>query len=71
MRVRSRVLARALSVNGTKGLDPRAVARVVSRMLTSRRPRPRQVVGRDAKLGAFLVRVLPFRAIYALTAGRH
>ena len=38
--------------------------------ITSRRPRPRQVVGRDAKLGAFLVRVLPFRAIYALTAGR-
>jgi NAD(P)-dependent dehydrogenase (short-subunit alcohol dehydrogenase family) len=57
-------------VNGTNGLDPRAVARVVSKMLTSRRPRPRQVVGRDAKVGAFIVRVLPFRAIYALTAGR-
>jgi NAD(P)-dependent dehydrogenase (short-subunit alcohol dehydrogenase family) len=59
------------SANGTSGLDPRAVARVVSSMLTKRRPAPRKVVGRDAHIGAFLVRVLPFRAIYALTAGRH
>ena len=62
--------ARLSATNGATGLDPQAVARVIRRALVSRRPRPRQVVGTDARLGAFVVRVLPFRAIYRLTAGK-
>jgi NAD(P)-dependent dehydrogenase (short-subunit alcohol dehydrogenase family) len=48
------------------GLPPEAVAAVVSRALTARRPRTRYVVGRDAKVRAFLARVLPDRAYDAL-----
>jgi len=62
--------ARIRAATGSSGLDPRAVARVIHRAITSSRPRPRQVVGRDARLGAALVRLLPFSAVYRLTAGR-
>jgi NAD(P)-dependent dehydrogenase (short-subunit alcohol dehydrogenase family) len=47
----------------------RAVA-VVLRSLTDRDPRPRRVVGRDAQVAAALVRLLPHRALYRLTAAR-
>ena len=62
--------ARESASHGSDGLDPAAVGRVIVKTLTSARPKPRQVVGRDARLGAFLVRVLPFGAIYRLAAGR-
>jgi NAD(P)-dependent dehydrogenase (short-subunit alcohol dehydrogenase family) len=48
------------------GLPPEAVAEVVGRALTARRPRTRYVVGRDAKVRAILARVLPDRAYDAL-----
>jgi NAD(P)-dependent dehydrogenase (short-subunit alcohol dehydrogenase family) len=62
--------ARAQARAGAKGLDPRVVGRVVARAVTRRNPPPRQVVGRDARLIAAVVRALPFRAVYRLTAGR-
>jgi NAD(P)-dependent dehydrogenase (short-subunit alcohol dehydrogenase family) len=43
-----------------------AVAEIVGRALTARRPRTRYVVGRDAKVQALLARVLPDRAYDAL-----
>jgi NAD(P)-dependent dehydrogenase (short-subunit alcohol dehydrogenase family) len=48
------------------GLPPEAVAAVVGRALTARRPRTRYIVGRDAKVQALLVRLLPDRAYDAL-----
>jgi len=48
------------------GLPPEAVAEVVGRALTARRPRTRYVVGRDARVRAALVRLLPDRAYDAL-----
>jgi len=62
--------ARRRAASGASGLDPRVVARVIHRAIVSPRPKPRQVVGRDARIGAALVRLLPFRAIYRLTAGK-
>ena len=51
-----------------EGLPPEAVAEVVGRALTARRPRTRYVVGRDAKIQAALARLLPDRAFDALIA---
>ena len=62
--------ARKRASMGSSGLDPRAVGRVVLKALTSRNPAPRQTVGRDGTVIAFLTRVLPFRAVYRITAGR-
>jgi NAD(P)-dependent dehydrogenase (short-subunit alcohol dehydrogenase family) len=47
------------------GLPPEAVAEVVSRAVTARRPRARYVVGRDAKVQAIAARLLPDRAMDA------
>ena len=52
------------------GLDPSVPAKVILRALQSENPAPRQVVGREAKVIAAMVRVLPFRAIYGLTSVR-
>ena len=62
--------ARARARAGAQGLDPCAVGRVVALAVTRRNPRPRQVVGRDARIVAALLRVLPYRAVYRITAGR-
>jgi NAD(P)-dependent dehydrogenase (short-subunit alcohol dehydrogenase family) len=51
---------------GREGLPPEAVAAVVGRALTARRPRTRYLVGRDAKVQAALGRLLPGRAFDAL-----
>jgi NAD(P)-dependent dehydrogenase (short-subunit alcohol dehydrogenase family) len=59
-----------VSANTTGGLDPHVVGRAVAKVMTSANPKPRQVVGRDAKIGALLVRVLPFRAVYRITAAK-
>jgi NAD(P)-dependent dehydrogenase (short-subunit alcohol dehydrogenase family) len=48
------------------GLPPEAVAEVVGRAITARRPRTRYVVGREARVQAALVRLLPDRAFDAL-----
>jgi NAD(P)-dependent dehydrogenase (short-subunit alcohol dehydrogenase family) len=61
----SREMARRGSASG---LAPDVPARVILEALTSRNPKPRQVVGRDAKLVAVMVRILPFRAVYRLVA---
>lgn len=39
------------------GMPPEAVAEVIARALTARRPRPRYLVGRDAHLAALLTRL--------------
>jgi NAD(P)-dependent dehydrogenase (short-subunit alcohol dehydrogenase family) len=46
---------------GMKGLPPEKVADVVAHALTSRRPRPRYLVGRDAIGRVWLDRILPTR----------
>jgi NAD(P)-dependent dehydrogenase (short-subunit alcohol dehydrogenase family) len=50
------------------GLPPEAVADVVGRAVTMQRPRPRYVVGRDAKVRAVAARLLPDRMFDALVA---
>jgi NAD(P)-dependent dehydrogenase (short-subunit alcohol dehydrogenase family) len=62
--------ARESAANGSRGLDPRAVARVIRRTMTARTPRPRQTVGRDGMIVALVTRLLPFRAVYAITKGK-
>jgi NAD(P)-dependent dehydrogenase (short-subunit alcohol dehydrogenase family) len=63
--------ARDMARNGAeKGLPPAAVAEVIRAALTDRNPPPRQVVGRDAKIMAAMVRVLPFRLLYRLLQSR-
>jgi hypothetical protein len=54
----------------SSGLDPSVPAKVILDTLQSENPPPRQVVGRQAKLIAAMVRVLPFRAVYGLTKAR-
>ena len=49
-----------------EGLEPEAVARVIGRALTARRPRTRYLVGRDAQAIGRLARILPDRALDAL-----
>ncbi|HEY8769527.1 MAG TPA: SDR family oxidoreductase [Thermoleophilaceae bacterium] len=50
------------------GLDPAEVAKVIGQALTARRPHTRYLVGRDAKLRAFMSTVLPDRLLDALVA---
>jgi hypothetical protein len=52
------------------GLSPEVPARVILQTLTAANPKPRQTVGRDAKVVAAMVRVLPFRMLYRLTNAR-
>ena len=51
---------------GEEGLPAEAVAEVVGRAVTSRRPRTRYVIGREARVQAVLARLLPDRAFDAL-----
>jgi NAD(P)-dependent dehydrogenase (short-subunit alcohol dehydrogenase family) len=53
---------------GVKGEPPQAVARVIAAALTSKHPRTRYVIGRDARIQATLGRVLPGRAMDAVLA---
>ncbi len=50
------------------GLDPAEVAKAIGQALTARRPRTRYLVGRDAKVRAFLATVMPDRVLDALVA---
>ena len=54
----------------SSGLDPSVPAKVILEALRSENPPPRQVVGRDAKVIAAMLRVLPFRAAYGLIRAR-
>ncbi len=53
-----------------RGLHPNEVAKVVEHALVSARPKTRYVVGRDAKAGALLARLLPDRWVDRFIAGR-
>jgi NAD(P)-dependent dehydrogenase (short-subunit alcohol dehydrogenase family) len=53
---------------GREGLPPEAVAEVVGKAVTARRPRARYVVGRDAKIQAIAARLLPDRVLDAVIA---
>jgi len=55
-------LRKAMAFQARTGVEPDVVARVVEKAVTSSRPRPRYLVGRDAKMMATLVRMLPDRA---------
>src|SRR5262249_19654924 len=55
-------VAKALVDQDNAGIAPVEVAKVVERALTVSRPRYRYLVGRDAKAGGTLSRVLPDRA---------
>jgi NAD(P)-dependent dehydrogenase (short-subunit alcohol dehydrogenase family) len=55
-------------IEADTGLDPAEVAEVIGQALTARRPRTRYLVGRDAKLRAFLSTVLPDRLLDRLVA---
>jgi NAD(P)-dependent dehydrogenase (short-subunit alcohol dehydrogenase family) len=50
------------------GLDASVAAKVILEALQDDNPPPRQVVGREAKVIAVLARLLPYRALYGLTA---
>jgi NAD(P)-dependent dehydrogenase (short-subunit alcohol dehydrogenase family) len=52
------------------GVSPEAPARKIVEALTSEHPAPRAVIGRDARVLAAMVRVLPFRLLYRLLAAR-
>jgi len=60
-------MARRGSANGLPADVP---ARVILTALTTANPKPRQSVGRDAKVVAVMVRLLPFRLVYRLTRAR-
>jgi NAD(P)-dependent dehydrogenase (short-subunit alcohol dehydrogenase family) len=61
-----RVRADALR-SADRGLPPSAVAGVVTKAMTARNPRPRYLVGRDARIAAAIA-LLPHRIRYRLTA---
>lgn len=52
------------------GLDPSVPAKVILKALQSDNPPPRQVLGREAKVLAAMVRLLPYRALYGITRAR-
>ena len=55
-------------IDRERGLPPEAVAEVIGRALTARRPRTRYLVGSDAKLRARAAALLPDRVMDALIA---
>jgi NAD(P)-dependent dehydrogenase (short-subunit alcohol dehydrogenase family) len=55
-------------IDRERGLPPEAVAEVIGRALTARRPRTRYLVGSDAKLRARAAALLPDRVLDALIA---
>src|SRR5262245_57142521 len=54
--------------SAARGIPPEQAAKVIVRALTGTNPRPRQVIGRDAKVGAAFARVMPYRLLYRLVA---
>ena len=54
----------------TSGSDPSVPAKIILEAMQAENPAPRRVVGRDAKLIAAMVRLLPFRALYRLSRAR-
>ena len=56
-------ISKFIALGERTGIPPLEVARVVEHALTASRPKPRYVVGRDAKMRLFLTRLLPTRAM--------
>ena len=56
-------ISKFIALGERTGIAPLEVARVVEHALTASRPKPRYVVGRDAKMRLFLTRLLPTRAM--------
>jgi hypothetical protein len=56
--------------SAARGLPPERAAKAIVRALTSANPKPRQVIGPDARVGAALVRVLPYRMMYRMVRSR-
>ena len=52
------------------GLDPSVPAKIILDALQGKNPPPRQVVGREARVIAAMVRLLPSRTLYRLTSAR-
>jgi NAD(P)-dependent dehydrogenase (short-subunit alcohol dehydrogenase family) len=52
------------------GLDPSVPAKIILDALQGKNPPPRQVVGREARVIAAMVRLLPSRTLYRLTGAR-
>ncbi|MGH7553204.1 MAG: SDR family NAD(P)-dependent oxidoreductase [Longimicrobiales bacterium] len=61
---------RRIANRGVKGASPELVADVVEHALTASRPKPRYVVGKDAKLRLALERFLPTRVRDRVIANR-
>jgi NAD(P)-dependent dehydrogenase (short-subunit alcohol dehydrogenase family) len=57
-----------VKIEQERGIEPREVAEAIGRALTSRRPRARYLVGRDAKVRGPLAKVLPDRVMDRLIA---
>jgi NAD(P)-dependent dehydrogenase (short-subunit alcohol dehydrogenase family) len=55
-------------ISGKTGIPASAVAEVIGRAMTARRPRTRYLVGRDAKTNAFVQRLLPDRVMDRIVA---
>jgi NAD(P)-dependent dehydrogenase (short-subunit alcohol dehydrogenase family) len=53
-----------------RGIAPQRAAARITKALAVSKPSPRQLVGRDARAVAALVRLLPHRWVYRLTAAR-
>jgi NAD(P)-dependent dehydrogenase (short-subunit alcohol dehydrogenase family) len=56
--------------SAARGLAPDRAAAAIVKALTTPNPKPRQVVGRDAQIGAAFARLLPTRLIYRMIASR-
>jgi NAD(P)-dependent dehydrogenase (short-subunit alcohol dehydrogenase family) len=56
-----RAMRDAAAAAGRRGISPDVVAAVVERALTTRRPRTRYLIGRDARIRALMAQVLPDR----------
>jgi NAD(P)-dependent dehydrogenase (short-subunit alcohol dehydrogenase family) len=55
---------------GRKGIPPEKVARVIHGAISSENPKPRRLVGRDAKIGARLKGTVPERTFHRLVKGQ-
>ncbi len=60
--------ARAGAETGARGIPPEEVARTIHKAITTRRPKARYLVGRDARGMALASRLLPDRVFDALVA---
>jgi NAD(P)-dependent dehydrogenase (short-subunit alcohol dehydrogenase family) len=61
-----KIRAESRKIAEDRGLPPRAVAEVVGKALTARRPKTRYLVGRDAKVRAAMAKRAPDRLMDAL-----